>query len=62
MGWKDAHPNIALNVTSSILGQCSGAALEITFLLAGGHVDRVPKISDGQVKFLAVIIFIEMLK
>ena len=30
------------------------------FSLAGGHVDQVPKVSDGQAKFQAVITFVEM--
>ena len=30
------------------------------FLLAGGHVDQIPKISGCQAKLPAVIMFVEM--
>ena len=32
------------------------------FSLFGGHVDQIPKSTHGQVKFLAVITFMEMVK
>ena len=48
--------------TQQVLDQQSYISAGNNLSLAGVHVDQVPKVTDGHVKFLAVITFIEMSK